>query len=502
MGFYETLEEYGYTNLLQKVEYKQPYFQNLENVTDAIERAVMTKAKILIIGDYDVDGLMCICILKSGLKILGTDNVTVFRYRKRMHSLDALAVQQCIQQGFEYCFIADCGSNNHSLLRKLTYYGIKVILLDHHESSIDYAGYSELGNDINVINTMLEPKEYSLSAGALCYCVMHYAIGKAGKNEDGLAVYALISLYADCMQMSDDLNRSIYYKATELDRELIPADIAMFMNKYQVISSRFINYWFSPRINAMFRAENLEVLNKLFIDESTAMEISENLDVVESSYEILRDMVNKISDVIEVTEMNTFAIADVYSVDSFIGVEQNKLWNYTGLIANQLTDRYSKAAFVYCYNGEFTKGSVRDTFGRDLLSLFSQLCRAEGHPPAFGTQIQQLDLESFLQDLERLDKKLQLQQPSNKPVILQYNYSTLDRTLMEDLALINEFASPGVPVALIKKQKIGNMPEYKTPYDYRYNWDHMTIQSAHAIPFGTWMLLRPCKGIKTKLIVQ
>lgn len=502
MGFYETLEEFGYTQFLQKVVYESPNFVNLENVLAEIQTIVSTNAKVLIFGDYDVDGLMCIRILKEGLHLLGARNVDVFRYRKRMHSLDALAVQQCIQGNYKYCIIADCGSNNISLLHKLLDYGIKVILLDHHKVNITYDDYTDYSSDIAVINTMLEPVEYSLSAGALCYCVMHEACSRIGVEDDGLSVYALISLYADCMCMSDRLNRSIYYNAVTVDRSKIPADVTMMMNQYQVISSRFINYWFAPRINAMFRAENLELINKLFIEDIPAKELSECLETVEELYTSLRAMVDKISDVIEVTEMDTFVVANVQSVDKIIDTQKNKLWNYTGLIANKLTDRYSKTAFVYCYNGDYVKGSVRDVYGRDLLSSFSQLCRAEGHPPAFGTQVQILDIDSFLEDLKRLDKNLQLKRPNNKPVILQYNYATVDKQLVEDVALINEFASPGVPVVLIRKQKIGQMPEYKTTYDYRYNWDGMRISASHAVSFGTWMLLRPCKGLKTKLILQ
>lgn len=502
MGFYEILEKCGYTQLLQKVEYRSPKFVNLEKVILEIQTIINTNAKVLIIGDYDVDGLMCIRVLQAGLHLLGVRNLDVFRYRKRMHSLDSLAVQRCIQGNYEYCIIADCGSNNVGLLHRLLDYGIKVILLDHHEVNLTYADYADYSADIAIINTTLEPVKYSLSAGALCYCVIHEVCERMCVDEGGLSVYALISLYADCMCMSDELNRAIYFKAVAVERAKIPSDVTMLMNKYQVISSRFINYWYSPRINAMFRAENLELINNLFIDNVSAAELSECLNTMERLYGSLRLMIDRISDMIEVIEMDTFVIADVRSVDTVVDTQGNKLWNYTGLIANKLTDRHSKAAFVYCYNGDYVKGSVRDVYGRDLLSAFSQLCRAEGHPPAFGTQIQVLDMDSFLQDLERLDKNLQMKRPNNKPLVLQYNYSTLDKQLVEDVALINEFASPGVPVVLMRKQKIGQMPEYKTAYDYRYNWDGMRISASHAVSFGAWMLLRPCKGLKTKLILQ
>lgn len=502
MGFYDTLKEYGMTELLSRIEFKAPDFRNQDKVYSIIKDAILQKKRIFIIGDYDVDGLMCIKILQKGLEYLGAQNVDVFKYRSRTHVLDPVAVQECIQGGYDCCIIADCGSNSRSLLRRLLNYGIQVILLDHHETMMGYDEYEQLGN-IAVINAMLEEEDYSLSAAALCYCVMSKMCADECVYEKGLSVYAIISLYADCMNMHHPLNRAIYYRAVAVAQSDIPKDVAMFMNSYQVISSRFINFWFSPRINAMFRSENLRVLNKLFLSKDVStVEIAECLEEVEVKYQEIRNLILKVADIIQVTEMETFVVADVRSVDEVIDVDENRLWNYTGLIANTLADNYSKAAFIYCEHGGNIKGSVRDIFGRDFLSPFSQLCKADGHNPAFGVYIRLLDLEDFLINLNRLDKKITFSVVSNKPIVLNYVYQEADKNLIEDVAQINEFASVGVPVILLRKQRVGAMREIKTEYSYKYGWGDYWIQSQHAQGFGSWMLLRPTKAIKTKLIVQ
>lgn len=502
MDFYDILKEHGMTELLSRAELELPKFKNTDSVEKVLKQIRIKQSRVFLIGDYDVDGLMCNMVLKDGLRLLGIRNVVVFPYRLRMHSLDPVAVQQCIQGGYEYCIIADCGSNNLGLLKRLTQYGVTVILLDHHETSLTYEDYEKV-DGLYVINTMLEPAKYDLSAGALCYCVLARLCKQLCVDESGLSVYALISLYADCMGMRSKLNRAIYYRAMDVSSDDFPRCISMFMNQYQTLSARFINFWFSPRINALFRTEALEYINQLFLyDDMMTADVASVLQKVESLYEQAREMVLRVADVIQVIELNNIVIADLMSVDGCVSVTENRLWNYTGLVANKLSDRYAKAAFVYCNNGDGVKGSVRDIFGRDFLTLFSQLCRAEGHNAAFGTHIQLFDMDRFIDNLTRLDKRISLSSVSNKPIVIQYRYAMPDDSLIEDIALVNEFSGTGIPVVLLKKQRIGAMREIKTDYNYKYPWGNYYLQSQYSILFGSWVLLRPTKGIRTKLIAQ
>ena len=345
IGFYEIIEDAGLSNLLIPVKYEAPTFINSERVCDEILNAVRDQKRIFVIGDYDVDGMMCDLIFRDGLQLLGAQNVTFYKYRKRTHSLDPVAVQQCIQNQSDYCVIADCGSNNLGLLKKLNTYGIKVILLDHHETAVTYDEFFE--NGVIAINTTLEPNVYKLSAGALCYCVMSEILRRVNIPEKNLAVFAVISLYADCMDMHDDLNRAIYYRAKQIPKEELPHDVTMFMNEYQVLSARFINFWFAPRINAMFRAERFDVLNKLFIDPVDTVEMAHCLNLVEELYVHVRDMVTKVADIIEVTELENMVISNLYSVNEHVSVKENKLWNYTVWL--QINCQTDTQKLLLCY---------------------------------------------------------------------------------------------------------------------------------------------------------
>lgn len=501
MDIYSILEDNGMSALLRRVEYVAPVFKNTNRVEEFLTDIVDNNQKVFIIGDYDVDGLMCNLVNRNALQKLGVSDVEVFKYVTRTHQLQSIAVNQCIQGKYQYCIIADCGSNNVSLLRRLLSYGIRVILLDHHNTMMSYEEYEGLG-DVAVVNTMLENVGRSLSAGALCFCVMHRLCAKYDVDANDLSVYATISLYADCMNMHDRLNRSIYFLAQTLEKEELPRDVTMFMNSYHRLNARFISYWFSPRVNAMFRSENLAILNRLFLSARTdTVDIADCLQRIEEIYETTRELVNKVSDLVEVTMGDTFAISNLASVESYVSVDENLLWNYTGLIANKLAERHSKAAFVYCNMDNQIKGSVRDLYARNFLSPFSQICEAGGHDAAFGVFIRTLEFDDFYENLQRLDKRFAISPAQNKPIVIPYVYNTPDSAMIEDIANVNEFASPGVPVILLKKKRVGDMKETKTSYGYQYRWGDYVISSANAVSFGRTMLLKPYKSYRTKLEV-
>lgn len=502
MDFYQILANNNMQDLLQDVEYEAPSFENLGATLQILQEIVNNNASTFIICDYDVDGLMCNLVLYNGLRMCKCTNLHRFEYRSRTHALDPVAIQQCISGRYRYCIIADCGSSDLDLLNQLSSYGVKTILLDHHDCQSDYSDFKKIKN-LTVINTTLENQVFELSAGALCYCVMCQLLQNNNIYEAGLSVYGLISLYADCMDMHDRLNRAIYYKAVKVPQVEIPNEVAIFMNQYQRISARFINFWFSPRINAMFRSNNLNVLNRLFLTESPlVMEVQSCLEEIEAKYTENRELVAKVADIIDVTELDNMIIADIGSVDKHISVKDNLLWNYTGLIANKLSERYSKMAFVYCYHNNEIKASVRDIFGRDFLSLFVRLCNAGGHKPAFGMTIKVFDLKQMLRKLKQIDKKLTLENVSNEPIVIKYKFLAPDAALIEDIARVNEFAGTNVPVILLQKQLVGAIEERKTAYNYKYKWGDFDIQSQHPISFGSWMFLKPIVSLHTKLLVQ
>lgn len=515
MHFYQKLEEMGVQDILNPVEYKSPYFYNWEAVDTFLDEIIQSSLqkkpkKILIYGDYDVDGAMCAKIMQEGLTSLGVNPPDVYYYKERTHLLDKRAVQKCILGKYDYFIVCDAGSSDLELLRKITMIGTKVILLDHHISSYNYADYDD---NIAIINTMIENdllqeddsefEKFELSAAALCYCVIRkFSEEHQLEFNNSIVAYATISLFSDCMNMKNSRNRSIYFESMKLTRSELPELVLLFMNEYSAFNARYIGFWFSPRINALFRSENFDILNDLLFKNQTIAQLQANKEMIEEVYEQIRNLVNQVTDIIYVEELEHFVIGELNSVDKYINVKDNKLQNYTGLVANRLSDRYGKTAVVCCHTGSSIKGSLRDIFSRNYLSLFQQFCTAQGHPPAFGLNVNPFDYDYFIETVHHIDSHFSINKIENEPIIINVPYNTPDSGLIEDIAKYNEFSGQSLPVIYLRKQILGGMKEFKTPYNYKYRWGDYYIQSDRQLNFGVFVLIKPIKSVKTKLLVQ
>lgn len=509
IDFYEELQRRGVQDILNHPVYQSPDFHNWFRVNLFLQNIVQNSenCSVLVYGDYDVDGLMCAKTMEDCLCNLGVSKVDVYHYTQRTHALDTLAVQQAILGKYDYFIVCDTGSSNMELIHRVTKHGINVIILDHHVTSYSYENFDDDEN-IAIINTEIENslagyRKFELSAGALCYVVMRkfceendYALYRPS------AAYATVSLYSDCMNMANAFNRSIYYEAKALQREELPHLITCFLNDYSIFGARYIGYWFAPRINACFRSESFDVLNQLCFDHPNY-----NLEVVlcetiEDLYQKIRKLTKELADIIEVSELEHFVVGDLQSVEDIYNIDEYKIYNYTGLVANMLSEKYGKACVVHCFAETEIKGSVRDLFSRDYLSLFQHICNAGGHAAAFGFHIGVFDLDTFYNSLRYLDENFPIDEINNEPIILPMRSIAPDDLLIEDIAKYNEFSGQGLPIVYIKKQLVGTMKEIKTPYNFKYKWGDYMIQSDYCVPFGSYVLLKPIQSLYTKLLVS
>lgn len=502
--FYKKLKEENLTKLLHRVEFNHLTFSTEEKVYSFLDDLRMNKKRAFIYGDYDADGLYSAKIYACVMDLLGID-YDIYNYRERTHELDYYAVIECIRGLYDYFLVADTASSDLDSLELLTSYGIKVIVLDHHHSIYNY---NDFPYNVAIINTTFENRIagediYKMSAGGLVYYVMSKYLKRIGVDEPtDMVVYGAITLYSDCMDMCSDYNRAIYYKALEVGSNKLPENVRVFMNDYTIFRSRFISYNLVPRISAMFRSENLCHINKLFFDKNiTFNEKIDTIRAIDTIYTANRDMVAIVADCIECEELEHFVLADLWSINDHVKVLENKLYNYTGLIASKLSERYGKTAVVYCLVDDHYKGSVRDVFGRGYRSLFKQLCYAEGHDPAFGLLINYLEFADFKKNLKRIDKHFYLTDSFNSPIIVDVGTDYPDDVLINDMAIYNEFAGQTAPIAYIRRTMVGDIGRRRTSYYYMYNWGGFSIQSNYAIPLYDTVLLKPiCAKSSPRLV--
>lgn len=509
MEFYRHLKRNKIYKLLEHTEYVSPTIYNYNKFKKFVVDAISNNKKILVYGDYDPDGLSCILAWKKYFYKMDYNNFHIFEYRERTHSIDEVAILEAIEGKYDYIIINDAGSSEMDKINKLINFGVKVILVDHHQTIYSYESYPE---DCAIVNSTLENKhrrkkgysgeDLNVSAGALVFILLDKLLEDYRKYSRDLSAYALFSLYADCIDMSSDINRGIYHMAIGLGHATIPSEIAGFLNEYSSLNRRFVEFNMTPKINCAFRKEMFSPLNNVFLAKEYAqpnlvVDMVQNLAEMHS---FSLNVVNKATDIIYYEKVGDFVVGNLNSVSSDIDIESTKLYNYTGLIANKLSERFKRPSVVYCGLNNSVKGSFRDILGRNYLQTFRSFSQSEGHNAAFGIKLHVMEVPDFLRNLKDFGNNKQAQEVKNEPVIIPGFDVPPDKTELMDMAMYNEFAGIRYPIVVIGLSRTGKMTERPNRYGgYIYKWGSHNIHSSKRIPIGCKLLIRPTKTKGLKL---
>lgn len=509
MEFYKHLKENKIYDFLEHTEYVSPVIVKYDKFKEFVTDILITNRKVLLYGDYDPDGLMCILEWKAFFNKFSYYNYDIFKYRSRTHKVDEFAIRSAIEGKYDYIIINDAGSGDMSNIKKLIAFGVKVIIVDHHQTMYSYKNYPE---ECVIVNSVLENKynkerrfkqpELIVSAGALVFILLEKILTDYRKPGKELSAYALCSFYADCVDMSSEINRGIYHMATNLYSDDLPVEIRAFLNKYTSFTRRFIEFHMTPKINSAFRSERFEDLNNVFltkdfITENKVLEVVESLSQLHAKSATMADTA---TDIIYFEHVGDFVVGNLNTVNEHINISENRLYNFTGLIANKLADRFKKPAVVYCGNSGNVKGSFRDTLGRNYLNTFKVFSESEGHNAAFGIKLNVFEVPDFLRHLKEFGNNEEAKLVTNEPIKVQ-GY-VLPPNLMElnDIAKYNEFAGITQPLTVLEVIRTYGIKERPDGYGgYLYKWDSYNIKSRRRIPVGSKILIKPTVGKGLKL---
>lgn len=476
MSFYNKLVNIGKNDILHEIEYKTPKFYNLEKVLRRIERA--KKENIVIITDPDVDGVLAAVAANVSLNILGYENVTICKYTSRSHLISEYGIEMAINDLVDLVIIIDTGTNELEKINKLTNYGIDVIILDHHQTQLEYSDYS---NGVYVINPSIENRTndiYRLSAGGVVFCVFNELLCRNGINTDILATYALATLYSDSMDMGNYLNRSIYFKA--IRNTYFPPQFQSFTTEHTILSRRFLSFRFINKLNAVFRAERFDLINRYMGSGKLSVDDLAEFDKV---HEESREMVNVLYDRAKIEKVGDMLYCDISEIKSCLFNNYN-LANYTGLLANRISkEELSPAVVVYRTDNNNYKGSFRDTQSRPFLGVFKEFSNSNGHDAAFGISIDNIEL--FKEGLRKVKFNFTY---FNSPIILDAD--SLTEEDIDDMAIFNEFATTTISPALIEIDT-SELCETYDRYYKAYKWRGFKIKAEMDIRHFDKVIVKP-----------
>ncbi len=370
-------------------------WDGLNQGASIIAESVLRKEKIAVWGDYDVDGITSVALIKDFFNKRGIDILPILPHRiEDGYGLNCLEIESLAREGVKTLITVDCGISNLKEIARAMELGIKVILTDHHRP----------GPTLPQAHAIINPKVTScphpeLSGVGTAFFLMaalnKILPGEALDIRDFLDLVALGTI-ADLVEL-DRTNRILVKNGLLLlnkaDRPGIRAlKEVSGINAEKNIGTGEVGFALGPRINAAGRLDDPVMALELLLtpDYGLAQKLAQRLNK-------LNDQRKKTEgQILDQARNMALGMLDCRGLVLF-----HPDWHpgVIGIVASRIVDEFHRPCFVLTRENDMIKGSGRSIKGFDLYqglcSLSPVLKKFGGHSLAAGLSIQEDNLEKF-----------------------------------------------------------------------------------------------------------
>lgn len=361
--------------------------KGMNKAVSRIIKAIEKKEKITIFGDYDADGVTASSVLFETLKFLGVKPYIYIPHReKEGYGLNNEAIDSFRKKKIDLVITVDCGIRNKKEISYAKKMGIDVIVTDHHEP-----GESDIPKKAVAL---LNPKQkdckypFKMLAGVgVAFKLAQALIISYSNSKDGetflkwLLDFVAIGSIGDMVPLIDENRIMVNFGHVVFNRSRRPGIVEMKKNSRNG-SSRFIDFFVAPRINAAGRMDHALWAFNLLTTESK-VESFKILKKIESLNDKRKNLTEQI-----VSEARK-EIVPVLPEEKFIFVYK-KGWSasVSGIVSSRLVDEFGVPVFVSADNGKISKGSARSPKDIDLTHILKEAApyfeKIGGHKNAAG----------------------------------------------------------------------------------------------------------------------
>lgn len=380
--------------------------QDMEAATTRLATAIRQGERVLVYGDYDVDGTTASSILYLFLKEFGVEVDFYIPHRfKEGYGINADGIGYAEEIKADLIVSVDCGITAIDEAREARAKGIDLIICDHHN----------VGDTIPEAVAVLDPKRPDcsypfdgLSGAGVGFKLVQgtvQTLGLNGKVAFKFLDLVAISIASDIVPMVDEnriLMREGLKQINTNPRIGLQALFKLINLQVGSISTSNIVFSVGPRINAAGRMGDASKAVRLLIAESEA-EAESRAHELESINIARRD---KDSQTME--EAKTI-VDEQYNLDKVSAmVLHSPNWHLgvIGIVASRLVDTYGRPAIMLSTVDGQIKGSARSIEGFNIYEAFKQcedlLEQFGGHKYAAGLTIARENLEAFRRRIDRI----------------------------------------------------------------------------------------------------
>ena len=412
----ELLVKRGVETFEQALAFFRPNLNNLhdpflmkdmDKAVERLDRAVSQGERILVYGDYDVDGTTAVALVYSFLKKF-TDNLGFYvpdRYDEG-YGVSIKGIDWAAENGYNLIITLDCGIKAIGKVEHARQKGIDVIICDHHlpEESLPAA--------VAVLDPKREDCSYPFDDLSGCgvgfKLVQAYATKKGIPFEELIPLLDLlvVSISSDLVTMVGE-NRILSHfglkQLNEHPRQGLLAMITLSNLEPGHLNIDDIVFKIGPRINAAGRMESGQMAVELLIanDEAQAMLIGSKINDNNNERKSIDREITQ--EALEMVQNGTCLASENATV------VYSESWNkgVVGIVASRLVEAYYKPAIVLTKSNGFVTGSARSIQGFDLYEAIESCAdlmeNFGGHVYAAGLTMKEENLAEFSR---RIDKAI------------------------------------------------------------------------------------------------
>ncbi len=369
----------------------------LKGMRGLIERITLAREmgdKVLIFGDYDVDGISATAIMVKALGIFGikANYYLPNRFVDGYGLTNAVIDKISEKYNPNLIITVDCGISCAEEVEYAKTKGIDILITDHHD-------IPDTIPDTIVVNAKMEGQEYpdrEICGTGVAYKVAEALLGRV-EAEQFLPI-ASIATIADIVPLLGE-NRTIVSRGLKLMDKYLPVGLKMLFKEYELSTlkpnSTEISFKIAPKLNASGRMGDAADSLKLYF-ETDIVKIKKYIEKIKEHNTKRQEICNKIhADCEKALSKQDMRMQRVIVLAS-------KAWDkgVLGIVCSRLVDKYHKPVFLLAQDGDTLSGSGRSIDDINIHELLSStkdiLDTFGGHSMAAGLSLKRSNYEEFV----------------------------------------------------------------------------------------------------------
>ena len=444
-------------NIKNNIELINPFFKikDFENSYKTLKETIEKKGKILIIGDYDVDGIVSTSLLIKFFKILNYPYDFYIPDRlKDGYGASLKLIRKLIKKKPNLIVMLDCGSNSNESVELLNIKSINSIIIDHHEIHKPYP------KTTNLINPKKECDYKNLNylcSASITYFFIDFFLKKEKLKNDfnQNLIYVLLATVCDVMPLryinriiaknvleNFDINKNYFFKKLfEISKIIRPLNI----EDLGFLIGPIINS--SGRIGNPNKAVNLLATNNDNLVDKLINELIE----LNKKRKIIEENIIKNLDFSKINNENKNVITLIIN-----SVNEGLI----GIIASKIKEYFNKPSIIFTQSGNFLKGSARSTENFNMGQLIKLgidkgiIKNGGGHNLAAGLLIEKNKFYEFNDFINSFYKKMIINN-NIKKYLSKISLNAVNQNFYNELSQMEPFGSCNEnPVFLIENVTI------------------------------------------------